>query len=158
MNLHRDVDPHYWGNETLGKAPHKPLLLLCVFDLYAAYPTRTNCIEPTLYLESTFESYWQKVYGVDPDTTFSLPFFHLQTDGFWHLVPHSIESGIDPRARRTPQALRQEVLFAYLDESFHSLLQISQWLSHFRSVIIALHFAPAVHERLLSNTTELHSD
>lgn len=148
-DLHRDVDPDYWVNGTLGQAPHKPILLLCVLDMYLADPGRENRIYPSETLEAAFSRYWWRVYKNGGESTLSLPFFHLQTDGFWHLVPAADNALVTERARRTVNCLRQEVAFAYLDSDLHSLLQQPSSLRHLLSVIITTNFDPELHERLL---------
>jgi len=58
QELHRDSIPGRWDQSTFDKAPHKPLLFLCVTDLYRENSGRGNRIEPTLYLEESFNEYW----------------------------------------------------------------------------------------------------
>ena len=148
MQLHRDVDPQYWSADTLGKAPHKPLLLLCVLDQYATDPGRANRIVPNQELEESFNFYWELLDLSGTPSTFSLPFFHLQTDGFWHLVGVG-NKDVDERARRTPRALREHVERAYVDAELHEILRNGEWRSHLKSVLITANFDPSLHERLL---------
>src|SRR5579864_1624081 len=65
QDLHRDSIPGRWEESTLGKAPHKPLLLLCVTDLYRENSSRENRIEPTLCIEESFNEYWRVLFGSD---------------------------------------------------------------------------------------------
>ena len=46
QNLHRDSIPGRWTDLTLNKAPHKPLLLLCISDLYRQ--DRERYVKPIL--------------------------------------------------------------------------------------------------------------
>jgi len=150
QNLHRDSIPGRWTEATLNKAPHKPLLLLCVSDLYRENSLRENYIEPTLYIEEAFNAYWQALFESDNPSTFALPFFHLQHDGFWSLVGTNTTSCIsDPIITKSPAALRKTVACAKLDSALHDLLRQPAWNCHLRSVIIASNFDPEVHRRVV---------
>ena len=150
QSLHRDSIPGRWTEVTMNRAPHKPLLLLCVSDLYRENSVRQNRIEPTLYIEEAFNAYWRQLFEIDNTSTFALPFFHLQNDGFWCLVGADGDSNIgDPMIARSASALRKVVTFARIDEDLHSLLSRPEWNSHLRSVIIASNFVPEVHAKFL---------
>ena len=149
QDLHRDSIPGRWTDTTLGKAPHKPLLLICVSDLYREDWNRENRIEPTLYLEELFDTYWQKLFETANTSTFAFPFFHLQHDGFWSLVAVGGHNVSDPAIARGASALRGAVAFARLDQELHELLRRPAWNSHLRSLLIVGNFTPEVHDRLV---------
>jgi len=70
--------------ECRGKAPHKPLLLLCLLDLADAgdLPSRAFTRSPGLVLR--FRSYGSIVTDRWPTRLdIRLPFFHLSSQGFW---------------------------------------------------------------------------
>ena len=150
QNLHRDSIPGRWEETTLGKAPHKPLLLLCVTDLYRQHPDRENRIDPTLSIEESFNEYWRLLFGSDNTSTFALPFFHLQHDGFWSLVSANGSNVGDPAIAKSAAALRKAVAFAKLDYPLHQLLQRAEWAQHLRSVVISSNFEPEVHSRFIN--------
>jgi putative restriction endonuclease len=149
QNLHRDSIPGRWEESSLKKAPHKPLLLLCVTDLYRENSGRENRIEPTLCIEESFNEYWRLLFGSDNTSTFALPFFHLQHDGFWSLVGANGTNVGDPGIAKTSAALRSAVSYATLDAPLHSLLQRAEWGQHLRSVIVCSNFVPEVHSRFI---------
>jgi putative restriction endonuclease len=149
QDLHCDSIPGRWERPTLGKAPHKPLLLLCVTDLYLENSGRGNRIEPTLYFEESFDEYWRLLFGSDNPSTFALPFFHLQRDGFWFLEGANGVNIGDPGIAETTAALRKAIAYAKLDSQFHELLQRAEWAYHLRSVIIAANFEPEIHSRFI---------
>lgn len=67
-----------------GKAPHKPLLLLCLLDMVEAgeFPARAFTRSPGLVLR--FRSYGALVADRWPSRLdLRLPFFHLSTQEFW---------------------------------------------------------------------------
>jgi putative restriction endonuclease len=135
----------------LGKAPHKPLLLLCVSDLYRQNAIRENRVEPTLYIEESFDAYWRKLFDRDHHSTFAFPFFHLQHDGFWFLVATDGKNVSDPAVARASSALRNAVAYAKIDPALHGLLRRPEWNCHLRSIIIASNFDPDVHVQLVAH-------
>ncbi|MFL6310467.1 MAG: hypothetical protein ACJ71W_00040 [Terriglobales bacterium] len=149
QDLHRDCISSQWERPTLSKAPHKPLLLLCVTDLYLENSGRDNRIEPTLYLEESFDEYWRLLFGSDNTSTFALTFFHLQNDEFWFLVGPNGNSVDDPGISKTSASLRKAVAFAKLDDGLHALLRRPEWVHHLRSVTISSNFAPETHSRFI---------
>ncbi len=50
-----------WTAATQGQAPHKPILLLSVLDLFAQGRITANLIEITPELGELFAAYWSKV-------------------------------------------------------------------------------------------------
>jgi len=149
QNLHRDSIPGRWTEITFEQAPHKPLLLLCVCDLYRENPDRENRIEPTLYLEEAFDAYWRQLFESENTSTFALPFFHLQHDGFWFLTAAEGSDIGDPAIAKSSSALRKAVTFARIDHGLHELLRRSDWNCHLRSVIITSNFDADVHGRFV---------
>lgn len=68
------------------KAPHKPILLLAVVQLFEEGFLQRNEIAITPELVATFQKLWaQLVPEPQWQPRFFLPFFHLSGDGFWHL-------------------------------------------------------------------------
>ncbi|MFZ2170421.1 MAG: HNH endonuclease [Methylococcaceae bacterium] len=68
-----------------GGAPHKPILLLSVINLFEVNPLQTNQIYITPELISFFKSNWSKLVDSDHNMIFALPFFHMKSDDFWRL-------------------------------------------------------------------------
>jgi predicted restriction endonuclease len=85
--LRSDSSKSRWPATTYYRAPHKPLLLLAVMDLIAEGTISTNLIEATPDLGELFTLYWSRVMPPDQRGNLALPFFHLKSDGFWHLKP-----------------------------------------------------------------------
>ena len=149
MNLHQDAIPGRWPVETNSVAPHKPLLLVSVFDEFIENPRRPNAIEPTLQIEARFDHYWERIMKPAHKTTMALPFFHLKNEGFWHLVAKPgkesvLMSPVD--INRSTAVLRQVVKEARLDAELHTLLGTTEWAHHLRSIVIASHFSPELHK------------
>jgi putative restriction endonuclease len=76
-----------WTVATKNKAPHKPLLLLALLDLFSQGRLETNFIELTPDLSDLFTLYWSRIVPPGQKSSVAFPFFHLKNEGFWHLVP-----------------------------------------------------------------------
>ena len=79
MNLRQDAIPGRWPIETNHLAPHKPLLLISVFDEFIDNPRKPNLIEPSLQLENRFNSYWDRSSAASDHN--GAPVFPLRTTG-----------------------------------------------------------------------------
>ncbi len=83
--------PHaVWGDGTKKKAPHKPILLLSVLDLISRGLLQSNFVDLSRDLRELtdlFNSYWVRVVPLGQTSSIAFPFTHLQSEGFWKLVP-----------------------------------------------------------------------
>jgi len=142
--LRTDASPARWPAITRHRAPHKPLLLLAVMDLFAQGTITSNLIELTPDLGELFTLYWARVMPPDRHGNIALPFFHLRSDGFWHLVPRPGKEAVLAAARqiRSVHQLRDTVLGARLDDELYTLLRIEESRNVLRTVLIETYFAP----------------
>jgi putative restriction endonuclease len=76
-----------WSEVTAHQAPHKPILLLCVLDLLDSGEISSNLVEISDDFAELFSRYRERVLLFTRPGNLVLPFFHLQGDGFWHLLP-----------------------------------------------------------------------
>ncbi len=77
-NLRIDKSAARYPAVTNHCAPHKPLLLLSVLDMFEKGGIQTNLIEPTPDLGGVFARYWSRVMPADRSGILALPFFHLR--------------------------------------------------------------------------------
>jgi putative restriction endonuclease len=149
-HLHTDRS-HRWDARTCNQAPHKPILLLAVLDLFAQGRITNNLIEITPELGELFAAYWSKVLP-DRRGNLTLPFFHLKSSGFWHLLPlPGQETAL--QATRQVDTLRQLgklILGARLDDELYQLLQTAETRTALRTALIQTYFAPEFHADLLA--------
>ena len=105
-----------------GVAPHKPLLLLAIIELIERGQIQENKIPLSPNLAETFIKYWSKVTNRKPNI--ALPFFHLKSDGFWHLYPNAgYEKVLNVANRITAiSRLREAIAYASLDDELFVLL------------------------------------
>jgi putative restriction endonuclease len=109
-------------------APHKPILLLSILDSIEENEITENKIRLTPELVARFKGYWHQLVIDERFTAnFSLPFYHLKSDGFWYLKTcigkdiiltssHSIKSF---------SQLKEVVDYAYFNEDLFELLRDS---------------------------------
>jgi hypothetical protein len=89
-NLRTDRNRTHYPNQPEHRAPHKPLLLLAVMDLFAEGELERNLVTVTPDLLETFALYWSRVMPRERRGILAYPFFHLRSEGFWHLVPRPV--------------------------------------------------------------------
>lgn len=142
--LRSDHSAARWASSTRHRAPHKPLLLLAVLDLFAEGTVTSNLIEPSPELAESFTLYWARVMPPDQRGNLALPFFHLQRDGFWHLLPAPGKESFVAAVRQISSIneLRETVIGAKLDDALSSLLCIEEPRETLRRVLVETYFAP----------------
>jgi putative restriction endonuclease len=153
--LRTDTSPARWSASTHHRAPHKPLLLMAVMDLFADGSITANMVEPTPELGELFTLYWARVMPPDQRSNLTLPFFHLKSDGFWHLVPRPGKEPFLSAAQqiRSINQLRDTVLGARLDEELYTLLGVEKSRNLLRTVLIETYFAIELQPGLAEQAT-----
>jgi putative restriction endonuclease len=151
-HLHTDKNPKRWTLTTHFRAPHKPFLLLSIFDLLAQGSLKTNFIEITPELGDLFAKYWEILMPPDWRGNMALPFFHMQSGNFWHLIPAPGKESILEGTRQvdTLSQLQRLILGAKLDEELFQLLQSVEYRNVLRTSLIQTYFAPEYHQALLN--------
>lgn len=149
--LRSDVVTGRWTALTNGRAPHKPLLLLAVMDLFAEGVITTNRIEATCELAELFTLYWAKVSRPDQRSSIGFPFLHLQSSRFWHLVAVPGKESLLTAMRKfhSMSQLHEVVTCARLDEELYDLLCNEITRNALRAVLIESYFASEVQPALL---------
>ncbi len=114
----------------------KPVLLLAIIDGIDANVFMGNEFPLNNWLEEryfTLMQQYMKRSQFDKPTDISNPFWHLQTDGFWHL-----QYGENPKEGMTPTKrwLKEKVTFAYFDDDLWMLLQNKVWRLKLRDYIV----------------------
>ena len=142
-----------WGNATRGQAPHKPFLLLSILDLIAEGQIPTNLVEITPQLGEYFAAYWEIVIP-NRRGNMALPFFHLRTSKFWHLLPRPGEESVLESIRQVSSLshLQRLILGAKFDDELFQLLGNQQARNELRAALIHTYFAPEYHQCLLERS------
>lgn len=126
------------------RAPHKPILLLAVIDLFEEGAITENKIEPSPQIVESFLKYWHLVSLEKP--RIFLPFFHLQSDKFWHL---QAKTGNEKLLAMTKQMnsmahVANIVAYANLDKDLFLLLNRADAREAIRHKILETYFADQI--------------
>ena len=114
-------------------APHKPLLLLVVFELAELGLLPDEILPLTSELAFRFCTYWSIVAQrrkQRPDVRF--PFYHLKSDGVW--LPLNAEG--------KPAEERRLARFAQMPADFVAFARDPAWREQARRLLIAKYFPP----------------
>ena len=115
----------------------KPVLLVAIIDAIDNNIYTNNQFIINDWLEGHYKmlmSQYAKDSQFDGTTEIDKPFWHLESDGFWHLN----YQGERLSKSKTPSKawLKENVEFAYLDESLWIMLQNKVWRTKLRDYII----------------------
>ena len=114
----------------------KPVLLLAIIDGVSSNIFKDNEFHLTEWLEARYlilMQLYMKRSQFDKPTDISNPFWHLQSDGFWHL--HFSE---EPHDGMTPSKrwLKENVSYACFDDDLWFLLQNKEWRIRLHDYIV----------------------
>ena len=128
-----------WGR----KSPHKAVLMLSVIELYEQNILTDNEIFYDEKLKSMFLKVWNRVLPNEPlfHSEAYLPFWYLQNDSFWHIVPNRDKEDIlalmrDTNIKPSEAKLNDSVRCAELDEDLYFLMTISSGRSLLKRVLL----------------------
>jgi len=153
--LRKDKNQNRYPAATKHTAPHKPFLLLSVLDLFEEGTLGENVIKLNPQLLDLFNGYWNLLMPEQWRGHIALPFYHLSSEGFWHLIPQDgsekvLEAG---RRLRTIRQLKDHTRGARLDDDLHALLSREEPRDIFRTTLIEVHFDEPVHETLAEQSS-----
>ena len=129
------------------KSPHKAVLMLTVIELYEQNILTDNEICYDDELKKMFLKVWNKVLPYEqkfhPDAY--LPYWYLQNDSFWHIVPKRDKEAIlssmrDNRVKPSETSLYDSVKYAELDEDLYFLMTLSSGRSSLKRVLLETYF------------------
>ena len=103
-----------------GPAPHKPVLLLALLDGIEKGWITGNRVYLTPDLVAAFRDHWSLLVHTSHSPEFTLPFFHLQSGGFWRVVRRDGQPLRD--FTKSLQRMQELVDYATLDEPLYALL------------------------------------
>lgn len=128
-----------WGR----KSPHKAVLMLTVIELYEKNILMDNAIRYDETLISTFLKMWNTVLPNEPlfHPDAYLPFWYLQSDNFWHIVPIRGKEDIlslmrDTNIKPSEAKLIDSVKYAELDEDLHFLMTLPSGRSSLKRALL----------------------
>ncbi len=109
----------------MGKAPHKPILLLSIIQLIAKGAINSNRIFITADLLLSFKQNWNQLVETNHTRNFSLPFFHLRSEPFWYLAAKPGKEIVTTSSKsiKSFKNLKETIAFAEIDRDLFFLLQ-----------------------------------
>ena len=114
----------------------KPVLMLALIDGIEDGVFTANRFVLIEWLEKRYLSLmlqYTRNSQFNKPADISNPFWHLATDGFWHLhTKVAVVDGSTP----SKEWLREQVVFAYLDDDLWVLLQNRVWRTKIRDFIV----------------------
>ena len=125
--------------------PHKPFLLLIIVEMLDCGELSENhipfeAIEKKRPFFAALIEVFNSVNGSNSQPNIHQPFFHLKTNGFWHLDPIALQSR---QAGSTPSVsqLRDMCAVAKVDENLFLLLAIPDYRAILRQTLISSYFS-----------------
>ncbi|MDE6695755.1 MAG: hypothetical protein K2K25_02640, partial [Muribaculaceae bacterium] len=131
------------NNKFNRKSPHKAVLLLSIIDMFESCAISDNEIRYDDTLRSTFLKVWNKV--LPNEATFLpeayLPFWFMQSEGFWHIVPVRGKEDIinlmrDTHVKPSESKLLDCVNYAELDEDLYFLMTLQSGRSSLKRALL----------------------
>lgn len=131
------------NNKYSRKSPHKAILLLSVIEMYETNMLSENMILYDDMLKSTFQKVWERT--LKDETLFHpelyLPFWYMQNEDFWHIVPNRGREDIltllrDSHVKPSEAKLKDCVRYAELDEDLYFLMTLPSGRSSLKRVLL----------------------
>lgn len=111
-----------------GGAPHKPILILSVIQLFEKGIFINNQIFILPELVAAFKSNWSKLVETNHHPIFAMPFYHMNSEPFWDLIANvGCEKWIESKSSmRSLNNLNTAVKFVVIDPNLSELLIIPE--------------------------------
>ncbi len=109
-----------------GGAPHKPVLLLSVIEVYEDKVFYNNQVFIIPELVANFKRIWAQLVETKHHSIFALPFYHMKSEGFWKLIPnYGFEKLLASKAslKSSFMALKAAVYCAEIEQDLFALIQ-----------------------------------
>ena len=125
------------------KSPHKAVLMLTIIELYEQSIIADNEIYYDDTLKSMFLKVWNRVLPKEPlfHPDAYLPFWYLQSDSFWHIIPIRGKEDIlslmrDANIKPSEAKLIDSVKYAELDDDLYFLMTITSGRSSLKRALL----------------------
>lgn len=107
-----------------GGAPHKPILLISILELFAKGIFNDEHIFIVPELVAAFKTNWSRLVITNHHPIFALPFYHMRSESFWSLVPNNgCEKWIEAKgAMRSFSNLTTAINYVLIDKELSELL------------------------------------
>ncbi len=125
------------------KTPHKPILLLSIIQAMNEGEITENNIEISPLLVARFKDNWNALVHQDFfKPNFSLPFYHLTSDKFWHLKTWLGKEIVltSSASIRSFTQLKEVIAYGYFDEALFELLTIKESRDYLYHLLLQKYF------------------
>lgn len=124
------------GNGILGKSKAKPLFVLSIIECISLNALTTNQIQ---WDDTNLNNWYKRLnkeYDKSNKSSMIVPFYHISSPSFYHLIWKNKER--PPIGGHTPSSkyLRENLLYAKLDDELWELLQYPDNREYLRMKII----------------------
>ena len=135
------------NNKYCRKSPHKAILLLTVIEMYETNALSENMIPYDEALKHRFQTVWDKVFEGEthfhPDAY--LPYWYMQTEDFWHIVPYKGQEDIltlmrDNNIKPSETKIKDCVKYAELDNDLFFLMTLKSGRSSLKKALLETYF------------------
>lgn len=139
-----------------GGAPHKPILLLSIIDLFESGVLSNNQIYILPELVAAFKSNWSQLVATNHFPIFAMPFYHMSSEPFWKLKPNiGCEKWIESKcSMRSLGNLTIAVQFAYIDKELSDILLVSEFRDILKIALLDKYFP----DRMLNYEAFVNND
>jgi putative restriction endonuclease len=146
--VERDITYYLYKFERLrrdrknGGAPHKPILLLSIIDLFEQGLFQNQEIEIIPELVARFRTNWSGLVQSNHHPIFAMPFYHMNSEPFWILMPNAgCEKWINSKSSmRSLRNLKIAVNYARLDNELALLLLKKESRNILRQALLNKYF------------------
>ena len=104
---------------TVGKAPHKPILLLSLITLHKNDKIDLTNVQPNIYLREIWSELWAHL-DYEKTGPIQLPMYHMKSDGFWDV---QLKEGITSHQPRSLTHLTEMVDRISVDHELIELIE-----------------------------------
>lgn len=134
------------GGSKYGKAPHKPLLLLSLIELFEKGEITDNKFYVTPELVATFNENFALLVTTGHNADFFLPFYHLKNDGFWFVKTWPGKEFYT--VTKSFSVLNSLVEYAYVAEDLFPLLQHPESRNILKTTLLNQYFPNSINTYL----------
>ncbi|MFV8226581.1 HNH endonuclease [Christiangramia aquimixticola] len=140
----------------LGKAPHKPVLLLSIISLIRKQQITNNRIFITAELVLEFRDIWKKLVHTKHTENFALPYFHMRSEPFWYIVEKPGKNLILTKSKsiKSFRNLKENVAFAEINKDLFYLLTQSHTSKILETALLENYF-PTKYQDFWENNINL---
>lgn len=123
--------------------PHKPALLLAVFDALASGKARPNHVQWSQWLRDRFSVYFELVKSHNDECSPENPFFYLRSEGFWQPVTTTPQGDLPLSSTPVARDLDTGRVFARFVGGWDLLVADPKHRMAFREAIVSRYFPRA---------------